>query len=67
MDGHSKLIGSGKTKEILYRAVILLPEFSHCGYKFFLKKLGKFVLIVRVREKNAQTMEKMDNVYKLQN
>ncbi len=56
-----------KTKEILYRAVIFLGEFSHCGYKFFLKKLRKFVLIVWVREKNAQKMEKMDNVYKLQN
>jgi hypothetical protein len=30
----------------LYRAVIFLGEFSHCGYKCFLKKLGKFVLIV---------------------
>ncbi len=35
--------GVEKTKEILYRAVIFLGEFSHCGYEMFLKKLGKFV------------------------
>jgi hypothetical protein len=46
MDGHSKKIQSGKTKEILYRGVIFLGESSHCGYKENLKKLGKFVLIV---------------------
>jgi len=47
--------------------VIFLGEFSHCGYKMFLKKLGKFVSIVWIREKKAQKMEKMDKVYKLQN
>jgi len=46
MDGHSKEIQSGKTKEILYRGMIFLAGFSHCGYKENLKKLGKFVLIV---------------------
>jgi hypothetical protein len=44
--------------------MIFLGEFLHCGYKRFLKKLGKFVSIVRIREKNAQ---KMDKVYKLGN
>jgi hypothetical protein len=44
--------------------MIFLGEFSHCGYKMVLKKLGKFVSIVWIREKNAQ---KMDKVYKLQN
>jgi hypothetical protein len=33
--------GVEKQKRILYRAEIFLGEFSHCGYKFFLKKLGK--------------------------
>jgi hypothetical protein len=46
MDDHSKEIWSGKPKEILYRAVIFLDEFSHCDYKVFAKKLGEFVLIV---------------------
>jgi hypothetical protein len=46
MDDHSKEIWSGETKEILYRAVIFLGDFSHCGYKENLKKLGKFILIV---------------------
>jgi hypothetical protein len=45
MDGHSK-IQSGKTKEILHRAVIFLGESLHCGYIENLKKLGNFVLIV---------------------
>jgi hypothetical protein len=27
-------------------AVIFLGEFLHCDYKFFLKKLGIFILIV---------------------
>jgi hypothetical protein len=45
MDSHSKEIQSGKTKEILYRAVIFLGEFSHCDYNLF-EKLGKFVLAV---------------------
>jgi hypothetical protein len=60
---HSKQIESGKRKEILYRGVIFLGEFSHCGYKLFLKKLGKFVSIVGIRKENAQ---KIDKVYKLQ-
>jgi hypothetical protein len=38
--------------------VIFLGEFSHCGYKSFLKNLGKFVSIVWIGEKNAQKMEK---------
>jgi hypothetical protein len=38
--------------------VIFLGEFSHCGYNFFLKTLGNFVLIVRIREKIDQKMEK---------
>jgi hypothetical protein len=38
--------GVWKTKEILYRAVIFLGEFSHFGYKENSKKLGNFVLIV---------------------
>jgi len=38
------------TKEILYRKVFSLGEFSHCGY-FFLKKLGKLFLILWIREK----------------
>jgi hypothetical protein len=46
MDGHSKYIQSGKTKEILYKAVIFLGESLHCSYKENLKKLGKFVSIV---------------------
>jgi hypothetical protein len=46
MDGHSKYIQSGKTKEILYKAVIFRGESLHCGYKENLKKLGKFVSIV---------------------
>jgi hypothetical protein len=33
--------GVGKTKEILYIAVISVGEFSHCGYKMFFKKLGR--------------------------
>jgi hypothetical protein len=58
---------SGKTKEILYRTVIFLGDFSHCGYKLFLKKLGNFVLIVGIREKNDQKMEKINKIYKPQN
>jgi hypothetical protein len=47
LHGRSKQINLElKTKEILYRGVIFLGEFSHCGYKENLKKLGKFVLIV---------------------
>ncbi len=46
MDGHSKYVQSGKTKEILYKAVIFLGEPWHCGYKENLKKLGNFVSIV---------------------
>jgi hypothetical protein len=39
-------IWSGKTKEILYRAVISLCEFSHCGYKmFFFEEIGKVCFI----------------------
>jgi len=34
---YSKEIWSGKTKELLYRAVIFLGEFSHCDYTFFLR------------------------------
>jgi hypothetical protein len=40
MDDHSKEIWSGKTKEILYRAVLLLGEFSHCDYKCFFEEIG---------------------------
>jgi hypothetical protein len=47
LHGRSKQINLElKTKEILYRGVIFLGEFSHCGYEENLKKLGKFVLIV---------------------
>jgi len=42
---YSKEIWSGKTKELLYRAVIFLGEFRIVT-TFFLKKLGKFILIV---------------------
>jgi hypothetical protein len=38
---YSKEIWSGKTKELLYRAVIFLGEFSHCDYTFF-EEIGKF-------------------------
>jgi hypothetical protein len=44
--------------------VIFLGEFSHCGYKENLKKLGKFFLIVWIWEKDAQKMENFDKVYK---
>jgi hypothetical protein len=63
MDGHSKEIRSGKTKEILYRAVIFLGEFSHCDQIVF-EEIGK----IRCNsKKNAQKMEKIDKVYKSQN
>jgi len=35
IDDHSKEIWSGKTKELLYRTVIFLGEFSHCDYNVF--------------------------------
>jgi hypothetical protein len=47
--------------------IFFLGEFSHCGYKEILKKLGKFVLIVWIQEKNAHEMEKINKVYKPQN
>ncbi len=39
--------------------MIFLGEFSHSGYKLFLKKLGFFFSIVWIREKNDQKMEKI--------
>jgi hypothetical protein len=47
--------------------MIFLGEFSHCGYKSFLKKLGNFVLIVWIREKNDEQMEKINKIYKPKN
>jgi len=44
--------GVGKQKKILYKAMIFLGEFSHCGYKCFLKKLeGKTLISVNSRKK----------------
>ncbi len=42
--------GAWQTKEILYRGVIFLGEFSHCGYKENSMKFGKIVLIVWIWE-----------------
>jgi hypothetical protein len=47
--------------------VIFLGEFSHCGFKEKLKKLGKFVLLVLIPEKNAHKMEKINKFYNPQN
>jgi len=67
MDGHSKYIQSGKTKEILYKAVIFLGESLHCGYKENLKKLGKFRFNSLNLRKIARKMEKIHKVYNPQN
>jgi len=47
--------------------VIFLGEFSNCGFVENLKKLGKFVLILLIPEKNAHKMEKINKFYKPQN
>jgi hypothetical protein len=49
-----------KKKEILYRGVIFLGEFPHCGYKKSLKKLGKFVLIVKWKKSTKFTNHKIE-------
>jgi len=67
MDGHSKYIQSGKTKEILYKAVIFLGESLHCGYKENLKKLGKIRFNSLNLRKIARKMEKIHKVYNPQN
>jgi hypothetical protein len=47
MDGHSKSIRSGKTKEILYRAVNFLGEFLHSGYNFLWRNWEIYFLTSR--------------------
>jgi hypothetical protein len=48
--------------------VIFLGEFSHCGYKVFLKKLGFFLKYCEfVMIKNDQKVGKVDKIYKPQN
>jgi hypothetical protein len=62
MDGHSKEIWSGKTKEIMYRAV----NFCTVTTNFF-EEIGKIRFNSVNSRKNCSKMDKIDKVYKSQN
>jgi len=60
--------GVQKQKKLCtYSSDFFLVNFRTVATKFFLKKLGKFVLIVWIREKNDQKVERIDKIYKPQN
>jgi hypothetical protein len=61
------IANKSRVEKPLYRAVIFLREFLHCGYNFFSEEIGK-IRFARVKSrKKWKKMEKIDKVYKPQN
>jgi hypothetical protein len=61
------IANKSRVEKPLYRAVIFLREFSHCGYKFFYEEIGKIRFTTAKSRKKWEKMEKINKVYKPQN
>jgi hypothetical protein len=53
-----------RVEKPLYRAVIFLRGFLHCGYNFFSEEIGKFGYTSVKSRKKSLKMKKINKVYK---
>jgi hypothetical protein len=56
------IANKSRVEKPLYRAVIFLREFSHCGYNFFSEEIGKIRFTSVKLRKQSQKMENFDKV-----